>query len=116
MTGFPVELLVVILIALVVLLIVGALLWRSLFASPSDFRSQGHAPPKNQSVVEDEALTNSPVIEAGQSLKPQTVSAADTISNNSDDAVVELARKPASSEQTVENAGDVSVSMDDEQE
>ena len=113
-TGFPVGLLLVILIALVVLLIVGAFLWRSFFANPTDFRSQVYDSTNKPSSVEKEAQPESNV-EVVQSLKPQTVSAADTINNNSDDDVVELARKPNSSDQTVENAGDISISMDDEQ-
>lgn len=112
MSGFPVGLVVSLVITTILLFLAGWFLWHKMFNHSTDFSSSEHypdAPPPD--VEREESATG---LAAEQPLQPKTVSAADTISNHSDEAVVELKERTISTQKTVEAAGDVSVTMDEE--
>ena len=112
-SGLPIGLVIALVAAAIVVVGAGFLLWQYMFSNENSFDAgeKFKTPAKPEPTGEAEAVD----IEPAQSLNPKTVSSADTISNKSDDDVVELKKRPFSSQQTVENAGDVSISMDDEE-
>ena len=112
---FPFQLIVAILVAIVLLCLVGVFLWNRIVNETSDFDPSS---VKQPTPTEDKETLPATVDyrDTKQTLMPQTVSSADTINNQSDDDVVELKDKSLSGQKTVENAGDASISMDDEQE
>ena len=114
MVAFQFLFIAILLVTILLLCLVGVFLWRNVLNETSDF--QPISEDSTTSTKQKPASASAPMIETEQILKSKTVSSAETISNQNDDDVVELRHRRLSSQKTVENAGDASVSMDDEQE
>ena len=103
-----------------VLLATGLLLWRSLFGTNTfDSGSHFHSDATSKNPAKDnQGAPSVPEIESPSHLRSKTVSSAETVNDEGDDGVdsqVELSKSSIANHQTVENAGDVSISIDDEE-
>lgn len=115
MNGFPTGLLIALAAAILFLMIAGVALWRLMFSEDSSYKSHSHykeRPPEKPTA--DSVAQSIEEVPQGEALNAKTVSSSDTINNQSDDDVIELQENPVGGKQTVETAGDVSVSMDDD--
>ena len=111
MIDFTTGLIVSIGIATVLLIFIGWFLWRRMFGTrPKSFSAQ----LKQLDDAGVHQVESDLVAEPDRSLKPPAVSAAETIDNKSDEAVVDGKERSLSTQKTVENAGDVSISIDDD--
>ena len=128
MNQFPGFIVVAIAVATLLIIAIGFVVWQKLFAQP-DFQSKGEFDSiRSSENVESTTVTSSEdassedgsaedMLSSPESQRnaTQTVSSGDTVTSDGIGLIEELDQPGISSQRTVENAGDISISDDDDQ-